>query len=249
MKNGIKRKTLYERFFKRFFDFSLSLLALIFLAPLFIIICIISKISLGGKVIFCQYRPGKDGKIFKLYKFRSMTNKTDEKGNLLPDDKRITKFGRFLRKTSLDELPQIINILKGDMSIIGPRPRLVKDMIFYSKEVLSAYSVKPGLTGPSQVSGGRSESSWEMIFEEDLKYAQKITFRNDLKILFKTIGVLFKSDASCDGASTSKRDYYYCDYLLNNNKITEKQYALGLAMADRIITDNSKVEYQQNLHN
>ena len=119
-----------------------------------------------------------------------------------------------MRKLSIDELPQLLNILKGDMSIVGPRPRLVKDMIFYDKEVMPAYSVRPGLTGKSQVSGGRSESSWESIFECDLEYAKKITFWGDVKILFQTVGALFKSDSSADGATSSKREYYYADYLL-----------------------------------
>lgn len=248
MRKRKKRHTFYQVCIKRGFDFMISLLALIVLVPIFFIIYISSKISIGGKVMFCQYRPGKDGKIFKLYKFRSMTNETDENGMLLPDEKRITKFGKFLRKTSLDELPQLLNIIKGDMSIIGPRPRLVKDMIFYSEETLKAYCVKPGLTGPSQISGGRSESSWESIFEEDLKYSQNITFFNDLKIFFKTIGAIFKSDGSSEGAESSKRDYYYCDYLLKQNKISPSQYALGLAISDEIISSNGKVEFQKDLH-
>ena len=177
-----------------------------------------------------------------------MTNKTDEKGNLLPDDQRITKYGKFLRKSSLDELPQLFNILKGDMSIVGPRPRLVKDMIFYDKEVLPAYSKRPGLTGASQVAGGRSEASWESIFEEELKYAEKVTLWKDIKIIFKTIGVLFKTDSSSEGAGTSKREYFYSDYLLHNNKISKEQYALGLVMANSIIDEKSKVEYQEVLH-
>lgn len=243
-----RKKTLYECIFKRFFDFCISLLVLILLAPLFFVLFIISKFALGGKVIFGQYRPGKDGKLFKLYKFRSMTNKTDEKGNLLPDEQRITKYGKFLRKSSLDELPQLFNILKGDMSIVGPRPRLVKDMIFYDKEVLPAYSKRPGLTGASQVAGGRSEASWESIFEEELKYAEKVTLWKDIKIVFKTIGVLFKTDSSSEGAGTSKREYFYSDYLLHNNKISKEQYALGLVMANSIIDEKSKVEYQEVLH-
>ena len=125
-----KRKTLYHLFFKRFFDVLLSLLAIILLSPILLLVYLISLIVLKGNPIFAQYRPGKNGKVFKLYKFRSMTNAKDNNGNLLPDDKRLTKYGKFLRKCSLDELPQLFNILKGDMSIVGPRPRLVKDMIF-----------------------------------------------------------------------------------------------------------------------
>lgn len=243
-----RKKTFYELFFKRFFDVILSFLALVVLSPLFLILFIASKISIGGKTIFAQYRPGKDGKVFKLYKFRSMTNETDENGNLLPDEKRITKFGKFIRKTSFDELPQLVNILKGDMSIVGPRPRLVKDMIFYDKDVLTAYSVRPGLTGPSQVSGGRSESSWESIFEVDLKYAQKVTFWGDVKLLFKTVGALLKSDSSSGGAGSSKREYYYADYLLKTNKISQEQYDEGIALAGKLIENKSKVEYVEKLH-
>lgn len=243
-----RKRTFYEVVFKRFFDFLLSLLAIIILSPVFLIVFIASKISIGGKAIFCQYRPGKNGKVFKMYKFRSMTNATDKDGNLLPDSERITKFGKFIRKTSIDELPQLINILKGDMSIIGPRPRLVKDMIFYNEDVLKAYAVRPGLTGPSQVSGGRSEASWESIFESDLKYAQKITFWGDVKIFFKTIIAIFKSKGSEGGAESSARDYYYSDYLIKTGKITEDQYALGLQMANDIIANVGIVEYKQELH-
>lgn len=243
------KKTFYEKFFKRFFDVLISFLALIILSPLFLFIFIFSKIFIKGKVIFSQYRPGKNGKIFKLYKFRSMTNKTDENGNLLPDDQRITKYGKFLRKLSLDELPQLWNILKGDMSIIGPRPRLVKDMIFYDKEVFKAYAVRPGLTGLAQVMGGRSEASWQSIFENDLKYSQKITFWGDVKIFFKTIGAIFKSDSASSGAGEGKREYYYSDHLLKQELITKEQYDLGLKKAEQIIKNGSNVVYDEKLHN
>ena len=244
-----QKKTIYEKFFKRFFDVVLSFFALIILSPLFLIIFICSKIILKGKVVFAQYRPGKNGKVFKLYKFRSMTNKTDKDGNLLPDKDRITKYGKFLRKLSLDELPQLWNILKGDMSIIGPRPRQVKDMIFYDKDVLKAYSVRPGLTGLSQVSGGRSEASWQSIFEKDLEYSQRITFWKDVKIFFKTIGTIFKSDSASGGAGDGKREYYYCDHLLKQNLITKEQYDFGLQKSNEIIKDCSTVEYCEELHN
>ncbi len=243
-----KRRTLYEIVFKRFFDIVLSFLALIILSPLFLIVSILSLIILKGNPFFSHYRPGKNGKVFKLYKFRSMTNKTDKDGNLLPDKDRITKYGKILRKLSIDELPQLLNILKGDMSIVGPRPRLVKDMIFYDEEVFKAYSVRPGLTGKSQVSGGRSESSWESIFECDLEYAKKITFWGDVKILFQTVGALFKSDSSADGATSSKREYYYADYLLKENKITKEQYDKGILLANEIIANKGKVVYTENLH-
>ena len=141
----------YAAFFKRFFDFTIALIGIIVASPIMLIITILQLFFVGWPVIFSQYRPGKNGKVFKLYKFRSMNNKKDENGQLLPDVKRITKFGKILRKTSLDELPQLFNILKGDLSLVGPRPRLVKDMIFYDEDVFKAYSVRPGLTGPAQV--------------------------------------------------------------------------------------------------
>ncbi len=241
-----RRRTLYEVFFKRLFDVVLSLIALIVLSPIMLIIAVINWITLKGRAIFAQYRPGKNGKIFKLYKFRSMSNKKDKSGKLLPDNQRLTKFGKFIRKLSLDELPQLFNILKGDMSIIGPRPRLVKDMIFYDEQTLKAYNVRPGLTGLAQVSGGRSYASWEEIFELDAKYSSRITFFGDVKIFFKTIGVLFKSDAG--NAGNSKRDYYYPDYLLKTDKITKDQYNQGIRMADEIIKNKGKVDYQSRLH-
>ncbi len=242
-----KRKTLYSLFFKRFFDIFFSLLAIIILSPLLLVMWIVLRINLKGKAVFAQYRPGKNGKIFKFYKFRSMTNATDENGELLPDAQRITKIGKFIRKTSIDELPQLFNILKGDMSFIGPRPRLVKDMVFYDEETLQAYSVRPGLTGPSQVCGGRSSISWEEIFALDLKYANHITLFKDIGLLFKTVGAVFKSDSG--SAGNSKRDYYYPDYLLKSGKITQEQYSLGLARAEQLIASGGKIDYQADLHN
>lgn len=247
-KTAKHKKTIYERFFKRFFDIVLSFLALIILSPLFLIIFICSWIILRGRAVFAQYRPGKNGKVFKLYKFRSMTNKTDENGNLLPDKDRITKYGKFLRKLSLDELPQLWNILKGDMSFVGPRPRVVKDVIFYDAEQMKIYDVAPGLTGLSQINGGRSSASWQTIFEKDLEYQQKITFWKDMKIFFKTFLVLFKSDAASGGAGDGQREYFYCDYLLKQNIISKEQYELGLKKSDEIIKEKSCVCYQKELH-
>lgn len=248
-----KRRTLYELFFKRFLDILLSLLAIVILSPVFLIVWIASKISIGGKAIFCQYRPGKNGKIFKFYKFRSMTNKTDENGNLLPDAQRITKFGKIIRKLSLDELPQLFNILKGDMSIVGPRPRLVKDMIFYPEDVLKAYSVRPGLTGPAQVYDRNSELSWESVFKRDLEYAERVTFFKDLKLFFGTFIAVFKggsaSGANSGDGKVQKREYYYADYLLKSGQITEEQYKNGIALADELSVNNGKIEYQKELHN
>lgn len=209
-------------------------------------------IFLGGNPIFKQYRPGKNGKIFALYKFRSMTNKKDKDGNLLPDKDRITWWGKILRKTSLDELPQLFNILKGDMSIVGPRPRLVKDAVFYSEDVLNnTYCVRPGLTGPAQVYDRNSEMSWESVFKRDIEYANNVTFWNDIKLFFGTFLAVFQGGA-IEGAKkdSNKREYYYPDQLLKDKKITERQYKLGLKKAQNLITQkHSKIEYDEKLIN
>ena len=243
-----QRRTFYECFVKRFLDIVLSFIALVLLSPLLLIIAILSKIFIHGKIIYAQARPGKNGKIFKLYKFRSMNEKRGPSGALLPDAQRITKFGKILRRLSLDELPQLINILRGDMSIVGPRPRLVSDMIFYDKDVLPGYRLRPGLTGLDQVSGGRSQSTWETIFTKNLEYQQKVTFWGDLKVLFKTIGVVFKGNNASNGAEQAERDYYYDVYLLRTGKITHEQYDLGHARAAKLIAENGTVTYQPDLH-
>ena len=173
---------MYRHFFKRFFDFVLSLIAIIILSPVYIIVAILVRVKLGSPVIFTQERPGKDEKIFKMYTFRSMTSETDEEGNLLPDEVRLTSFGKKLRSTSLDELPELFNILKGDMSIVGPRPQLVKDMIFMTEEQRKRHTVRQGLTGLAQVNG-RNAISWEDKINYDLQYIQDITFINDGEIV------------------------------------------------------------------
>ncbi len=243
-----QKLTFYERFVKRFLDIVLSFVALVLLSPLFLIITILSKIFLHGKVIYAQFRPGKNGKIFKLYKFRSMSNKRGPSGALLPDAQRITKFGKILRRLSLDELPQLINILRGDMSIVGPRPRLVSDMIFYDKEAFVGYRVRPGLTGLDQVSGGRSQSTWQTIFEKNIEYQQKVTFWGDVKIIFKTISVLFKGSSATCGAEQAQRDYYYDVYLLRTKQITQEQYDIGHVRAAKLIAEKGVVTYQSDLH-
>lgn len=243
-----RKKTIYERFFKRFFDIILALFAIIILLPVFLIIFICSKIALKGKPTFCQYRPGRNGKVFKMYKFRSMTNEVDENGNLLPDEQRITKYGKFLRKTSLDELPQLFNILKGDMSFVGPRPRVVKDVIFFDKDVMETMlSVRPGLTGESQVAGGRSTDSWEKIFADEVSYASHITLWRDIKVLFKTVGAVFKSEGAIDGENTKQREYLYCNHLIKNTIISQQQFETGLAIAENIITNKGSVKFQPDL--
>lgn len=191
----IKRKrTIYELIFKRPLDFILSLIALIILSPVMIVVAILVRIKLGGPVLFKQDRSGKNEKIFKMYKFRTMTNKTDNEGNLLPDEIRLTKFGKFLRSTSLDELPGLFNILKGNMSIVGPRPLAVLYLPYYTEDENKRHLVRPGLTGLAQING-RNNIVWEERFEFDVKYIQKITFFNDIKIIFLTfLRVLKRKD-------------------------------------------------------
>ena len=199
---------------------------------IYLVLIILVRIKLGGPVLFKQVRPGKNGKLFKLYKFRSMSNKTDENGNLLPDEERLTNFGKKLRASSLDELPEIINILKGDMSFIGPRPQLVKDYVFFDKEVMERQSVRPGLSGLAQVNG-RNNISWEKKFEYDLQYVKKVTFFFFFFIFFKTIGKVFKrSDIDKDGFAT---DEDYGDYLLRTKLIANNVYLLKINEANELI--------------
>ncbi len=196
---------MYAKYVKRILDFTLSLLALIVLSPIMLILCILVRIKLGNPIIFKQMRPGKDEKIFKLYKFRTMTDEKDEQGNLLPDEIRLTKFGKFLRSTSLDELPELINIIKGDMAIVGPRPLLVQYLEFYNEEQKHRHDVRPGLTGLAQVSG-RNSLTWEEKFKQDIEYINNLTFKNDVKIIFMTIGKVFKREGiSQDGEATMER--------------------------------------------
>ena len=184
---------MYRHFFKRFFDIVLSACALVVLSPVLLIVAILVRTKLGSPVIFCQERPGKDGKIFKLYKFRSMTDERNEDGELLPDEVRLTRFGQFLRSTSLDELPELWNILKGDMSIVGPRPLLVQYLPLYNEEQRHRHDVRPGLTGLAQVNG-RNAISWEERFAYDVAYTREITLWLDLKIIMQTVGkVLHRS--------------------------------------------------------
>lgn len=177
---------LYERFFKRTLDIFCSCMALLVFWWLYVIVAILVRVKLGSPVLFTQDRPGKDEKIFKLYKFRTMTDARDENGNLLPDDVRLTKFGKLLRSTSLDELPEVFNILKGDMSIIGPRPLLVKYLPLYNEEQKRRHEVRPGLSGYAQVNG-RNSVSWEEKFRMDVEYVDHVTFVGDVKIILGTV--------------------------------------------------------------
>ena len=177
---------MYQKYIKRLLDIILSLLAIIITFPIFLIIGILVLMFIGQPAIFRQKRPGKNEKIFTMYKFRTMTNKKDEDGNLLADELRLTKLGKFLRKTSLDEIPEFINILKGDMSFVGPRPLLVEYLPYYTEEEHHRHDVRPGLTGLAQVSG-RNLLFWEERFQLDIKYVNNVTFLNDAKIILKTI--------------------------------------------------------------
>ena len=193
---------MYRCFFKRFFDFLLSLIAIILLSPVFLIVALLVRTKLGSPILFSQERPGKDEKIFKMYKFRSMSDERDENGQLMPDEVRLTSFGKKLRSTSLDELPELFNILKGDMSIVGPRPLLVKYLPLYSAEQRKRHDVRPGLTGWAQANG-RNAISWEEKFKYDVEYTEKYSFFMDLKIIFMTVrSVLRHEGISSETAAT-----------------------------------------------
>ena len=189
---------LYNKYIKRILDILISLTFIVLFSWLYLILVILVRIKLGSPVLFCQKRPGYNEKIFTLYKFRTMTDKRDEKGNLLPDSERLTKFGSMLRSTSLDELPEMFNILKGDMSLIGPRPLLVEYLPYYTAEERLRHSVRPGLTGLAQVSG-RNYLAWAKRLAKDVEYVNHISFIMDLRIIIKTIMVVFKKeDVSVD---------------------------------------------------
>ena len=219
MKQG--KQGIYARYIKRILDVLLSGCALVVLSPVLLIVAVLVRTKLGSPVIFCQERPGKDEKIFKMYKFRSMTDARDENGELLPDEVRLTKFGRALRSSSLDELPELWNIFKGDMSIVGPRPQLVRDMVFMTPEQRLRHTVMPGLTGLAQVSG-RNAISWEDKLAADLRYIRQITFLGDVKIVLLTVRkVFFREDISADGMDTAED---LGDYLLRTAQVSEEAY-------------------------
>ena len=184
---------LYNKYIKRILDILISLTFIVLFSWLYLILVILVRIKLGSPVLFCQERPGYNEKIFKLYKFRTMTDKRDEKGNLLPDSERLTRFGSMLRSTSLDELPEMFNILKGDMSLIGPRPLLVEYLPYYTEEERLRHSVRPGLTGLAQVSG-RNYLAWDKRLARDVEYVNHISFIMDVRIIIKTIMVVLKKE-------------------------------------------------------
>lgn len=184
---------MYAKCFKRVFDFILSLGAIIVLSPILIVLMIVGAVAMGGNPFFTQERPGKRERIFKLIKFRTMNNKKDKHGKLLPDEKRLTRYGKWLRSTSLDELPELFNILRGDMAIVGPRPLLVRYLPRYNKEQHKRHRVRPGLTGLAQVNG-RNAISWEDKFRYDVKYVNNVTFKGDLDIIMKTVKAVLHRD-------------------------------------------------------
>lgn len=196
---------IYRLFIKRFLDVLLSALAIIVLSPLMLIVAALVKIKLGSPVIFSQKRPGKGEKLFRLYKFRSMTDKRDECGNLLPDEERLTQFGRTLRTTSLDELPELVNIFKGDMSIVGPRPLLVRYLPFYKDDERIRHSVRPGLTGLAQING-RNNVDWDERLSYDVAYVKHITFGGDVRIILQTIGKVLKRRDVASGEQLVMQD-------------------------------------------
>ncbi len=212
----------YEKYFKRPLDMVCALLAMVVFCWLYALVAVLVRVKLGNPVLFTQPRPGKDEKIFKLYKFRTMTDERDENGELLPDEVRLTKFGKLLRSTSLDEMPEAINILKGDMSVVGPRPQLVRDMVFMTPEQRRRHCVRQGLTGMAQVNG-RNGIGWEERFAWDLKYVEKITFLGDVKIVCRTVLKAFvRQEGITEGDMATSQDLG--DYLLQRGAVDQAEY-------------------------
>ena len=210
---------LYEKYFKRLLDLICAFLALLVFWWLYLIVAVLVRIKLGSPVLFAQERPGKNEKIFKLYKFRTMTDAKDENGELLPDEVRLTKFGKMLRATSLDELPEVFNIIKGDMSIIGPRPLLVKYLPYYSEEQHRRHDVRPGLSGYAQAHG-RNGVSWDEKFRMDVKYVEHITFTGDVKIILDTVLSVIKKEGISSATSATMEDFI--DYVKRKTQIVRR---------------------------
>ncbi len=229
---------MYAKYIKRILDVVLSFVALVCFSPILLVLIVIGAAALGGTPFFTQIRPGRIDKktgqerLFYLLKFRTMTDKRDENGNLLSDEERLTGYGRFLRSTSLDELPQLINILKGDMSIVGPRPQLVRDMVFMTKEQRRRHTVRQGLTGLAQVNG-RNATTWEEKLAYDLKYVDNITFLGDVKIVLTTVVNVFKREGITEDGMATAMDFG--DYLLQNGSITEDEYGKGQTEANEMM--------------
>lgn len=235
-----RKRHIYEKYIKRMCDLFIAELSIIMLLPVVLFLCILVKVKLGSPIIFVQERPGIiDNKgheiIFKMYKFRTMTNEKDINGKLLPDEKRLTKFGKWLRSTSLDELPELFNVINGTMSLIGPRPQLVRDLVFMSDEQRVRHTARPGLSGLAQVNG-RNNISWEEKFEWDKKYIQKISFFTDLMIIVKTINKAFiKKEGITQTDFVTAEDFG--DYLLRTMKITQNEYNARQDLAKEILSE------------
>lgn len=223
---------MYAKYLKRMIDFILSLIALIVLSPVLVVLMILGAVFMRGNPFFTQPRPGKNEKIFKLIKFRTMDNRKDADGNLLPDEVRLNRYGKFLRSTSLDELPELINIMVGDMAIVGPRPQLVRDMVFMTQEQRKRHSVRQGLTGWAQVNG-RNAISWEDKFKYDLEYVDKVSFLFDVKIVFMTVASVFKRDGITMDDMATAMDFG--DYLLSNNDVKKDEYDSKQLEAKRLL--------------
>lgn len=225
---------MYAKCFKRLIDFVLSFCAMIVLSPILLILTVTGAVAMGGNPFFTQQRPGKDEKIFRLIKFRTMNNKKDKDGNLLPDEKRLTCYGKWLRSTSLDELPELFNIVKGDMAIVGPRPLLVRDMVFMTPDQRRRHTVRQGLTGLAQANG-RNGISWDKKLEYDQQYIEDISFINDIKIIVRTfINVLKKDGITEDGMATAAD---LGDYLLFTETVTQDEYNQKQLEAKRILEE------------
>ncbi|MBR2670481.1 MAG: sugar transferase [Solobacterium sp.] len=228
---------MYRRYVKRLLDIIISLAVITGLSPVYIITALLVKKKLGSPVLFSQLRPGYQEKIFRMYKFRSMTDEKDENGNLLPDEIRLTHFGAKLRETSLDELPEMFNILKGDMSVVGPRPQLVRDIVFMSDERRKRADTRPGLTGLAQIRG-RNAISWEEKLAYDLEYLENESFLNDLKIFFGTFAAVFRhDDINMEGEATALD---MGDYLLRKGEITKEEYDQKQAEARKLLDEYCK---------
>lgn len=231
-----RKQGIYERYIKRIIDICCALAAIAVFWWLFLIVAILVRVNLGSPVIFKQPRPGKDEKIFNMYKFRTMTDARDENGNLLPDDVRLTKFGKALRATSMDELPEAFNILNGTMSVIGPRPQLVRDMTFMTAEQRMRHSVRPGLSGLAQTRG-RNALSWNDKLSADLEYIQNVSFSGDVKIVFDTVKQVFFRQKGLTDSGVNEIDVTddYGDYLLKKGSVSREEYEKKMEEAKMLI--------------
>ncbi len=223
---------MYANGLKRFFDFLIALVATLILSPLLLLLSLLGAIFMKGNPFFSQPRPGKDERVFRLLKFRTMSNERDKEGCLLPDEVRLNAYGRFLRSTSLDELPSLLNILVGDLALVGPRPQLVRDMVFMTPEQRRRHTVRQGMTGLAQISG-RNAIAWEDKLAYDLRYIENITLWGDIKILFRTVACVFRREGITEEGMATAEDFG--DYLLASGKVTKEEYDARQAEALSIL--------------